>query len=106
MAGYPADVELVNEASKRAVTEILDILDALQSMNVGSNGETFGTEHMSREDRILMFEDDVRSGALDCLYTINPKFAERYVKAYNRDVRESPQMQPVPTRDLMNGEVV
>lgn len=89
---YPVDVEIIHEASERASREILDILEALQDRNVGTGGYTFGTEHMSREDRILMFEDDVRSGALDCLYTINAKFAEQYVKAYNRDVAASPQM--------------
>jgi len=88
----PLDWSLIREAQKRAEIEIIETIKALVEINVGSNGETFGTEHMSREDRILAFQDDWESGAVECLYTINPEFAERYIRAYQRDMEAMPVM--------------
>ncbi len=90
----PVDVELANEAVERAVQEILGILTELQDRNVSANGDTFGTDHMTREDRILAFLDDVKSGALDHLKVLNEKAYIAYVRQYTQDVKASPQLQP------------
>ena len=88
----PLDWELIQEAEKRAEREILDEIAVLTSRLVGSNGETFGTEHMSREDRMLAFVDDWNSGAVQNLYVIKPEFAAAYVRQYQKDIATSPVM--------------
>lgn len=88
----PLAWEMLQEAEKRAEREVMDTIEALTSINVGPNGETFGTEHMSREDRILAFLDDWNSGAVQCLYTIKPEYADSYIRSYQRDVAESAVM--------------
>ncbi len=98
----PLDAELVQEAMERAQQEILDEMAELLALNVGPNGETFGTEHMTREDRILAFLTDAQSGAVDALFTINPKFGEQYVKAYQRDLRAMPTLQANPDRTIQD----
>lgn len=90
----PSDVEILNESTDRAVQDILGLLAELQRRSLGTDGYTFGTEHMSREDRILMFLDDVRSGALDHLKVLNEKFYIAYLRQNKADVAASPQMQP------------
>lgn len=88
----PLDVELVAEAEQRAEAEVLELIKALQERNVGPGGETFGTQHMSREDRILAFLDDAASGALDHLKVLNERAYIEYVRQYNRDIAATPQM--------------
>ena len=88
----PLDWEMLKESMERAQREVLDTVAELTRINVGTNGETFGMEHMSREDRFLAFVDDWESGAVQCLYTIKPEFAERYIRSYQEDIRESPVM--------------
>ena len=87
------DWDLVQEAQKRAVIEIMDTVQALTDLNVGPRGETFGTEHMEIGDRILAFIDDVQSGALQMLTAINEDFAMRYVREFLQDVGSSPDYQ-------------
>lgn len=94
----PTDVAILEEATDRAVQDILGLLEELQKRSLGTDGYTFGTEHMSREDRILMFLDDARSGALDHLKTLNPKAYVAYLQQYRDDVAASPQMQPTGAR--------
>lgn len=94
MPELPLDVSLVAEAQKRAEREVLELIETLQDRNVSPNGDTFGTMHMSREDRILMFQDDARSGALDHLQVLNPDAYADYLQQYQRDVAASPQMRP------------
>lgn len=94
----PLDVELVQESQRRAQLEIIDTIRALYELNVGPNGETFGSQHMSREDRILAFLEDARSGALDNLFVIKREFGEAYVKQYREDVSSSPVLR-VPGHD-------
>jgi hypothetical protein len=97
----PLSWELIQEAEKRAEREVMDTIEALTAINVGSNGETFGTEHMSREDRMLAFIDDWNSGAVQCLHTIKPEFAEQYVRQYQRDVAAGPVMRAPNMVDVM-----
>lgn len=99
----PLDVEIVQEAQRRASQEIIDTITALYALNTGSNGETFGTQTMSREDRILAFLDDARSGALDSLGAINEKFQQQYIHQYERDVAASPVLRAPDQERLSAG---
>ena len=92
----PIDVDIVNEAAKRATAEVLDYLTILVPMNLGPQGQTYGTKTMSREDRVLAFMEDAQSGALDFLFTVNEQFAKDYVDQFNRDVMASPVMRSDP----------
>lgn len=97
----PLDWQLLQEAERRALQEILDTVQTLTEINVGPNGETFGSTQMSREDRILMFLEDARSGAVDALGTINPKFQMAYIRQYQRDVRNSPVLR-MPDQEVLS----
>lgn len=99
----PLDVDIIEEAEKRAEAEIIELIRTLYELNTGSQGETFGTRTMSREDRILAFLDDARSGALDSLGIINKKFQEQYIAAYRRDVAAGPVMRPASQEQLTVG---
>lgn len=94
----PLDVALTEEAMERAADEIIETIKALRSLNVGPGGETFGTQHMSREDRMLAFMEDAQSGALDTLGVLNPEAARKYVAQYRRDVAASPVMNETASR--------
>lgn len=90
------DVELVNEAAKRAEREVLDFLSVLVPLNLGSQGQTYGTRTMTREDRVLAFMEDAQSGALDMLNTVNARFYKDYLRGFVRDVMASPVMRADP----------
>ncbi len=94
----PVDVELAHEAKDRAVNEIIGIITELTKRNMGTDGYTFGTEHMSREDRMLMFLDDAKSGALDHLKVLNEKAYIAYLRQFNSDLKASAPMQPQGVR--------
>lgn len=99
----PLDVEIIREAEKRAEAEIIELIQTLYELNTGTNGETFGTQVMSREDRILAFLDDARSGALDSLKVINERFYEQYIAQYRQDVAASPVLRPTAQERLGAG---
>lgn len=92
----PVSVELANEAAERAVREIADYQTIVTELNLGSQGQTYGTKTMSREDRILAFMEDAQSGALDFLKTVNETFYREYVRSFVRDVMASPVMRSNP----------
>lgn len=92
----PSDVEIVNEAARRAQVEVLDFLSVLVPMNLGPQGQTYGTKTMSREDRILAFMEDAQSGALDFFKTVNERFYKDYVRGFVHDVMSSPVMRADP----------
>ncbi len=92
----PLDVELVNDAAKLAQMAVIDFLKELVPLNLGSQGQTYGTKTMSREDRILAFIEDAQSGALDFLKTVNERFYKEYVAGFVRDVMHSPVMRSNP----------
>lgn len=99
----PLDVEIVQEAQRRAAQEIIDTIEALYELNTGTNGETFGTQSMSREDRILAFLDDAHSGALDNLGVIKKQFQEQYIAQYRHDVAASPVLREPKQERLSAG---
>lgn len=92
----PVSVELANEAAERAVREIADYQTIVTDLNLGPQGQTYGTKTMSREDRILAFMEDAQSGALDFLKTVNERFYRDYVKGFVSDVMHSPVMRSDP----------
>lgn len=86
----PVDVALAQDAADGAVKVLMELQRSLVPLNLGPGGYSYDSKHMTREDRILMFMDDVRSGALDHLKVINAEFYQDYVDQYNRDVAASP----------------
>ncbi len=86
----PIDVELVAEAQERASREVVELLKRLVTINTGSGGATFGMRQMPRGDRILAFEEDAESGALEMLFTVNEKFGREYVEQFMDDMRATP----------------
>lgn len=92
----PVSVELANEAAERAVREIADYQTIVTELNLGSQGQSYGTKTMSREDRILAFMVDAKDGALDFLKLVNEQFYRDYVHQFVRDVLASPIMRGTP----------
>ena len=96
----PLDWSMVQEAQRRAQMEILDEIKTLTELNVGSQGETFGTQHMTIADRILAFIDDREMGVHDrvvngilvpgTLRTVNPEVEDRMQREFLEDVQSSP----------------
>ncbi len=97
----PPDVALVNEAGVRTKRQVLDLLSVLVPLNLGAQGQTYGTDTMPREDRILAFMQDAKSGALDFFFTVNQQAAEDYVRAFVKDVLASPVMRAGPAGQLV-----
>ena len=82
----PADVAIANEAADRARVELMGIFKDLIPRNLGSGGESYGMVPMDRGERILQFEEDARSGALDILKVQSPDIYWDYVQEYISDV--------------------
>ena len=65
----------------------------------------FGDREISRGQRILRFQMDSLSGAVDILRMQSPRIYEDYVRQYLRDIKESPITQPAPIQPPMIGGV-
>jgi len=92
------NVELWNEIREQAFSRTLDLATEMIEASLGPDGEAYGDRSISRGNRILRFQMDAQSGALDILKVQSPRIYEDYVKQYLRDINESPLVQPAQTQ--------
>lgn len=102
------NVELWNEIREQAFERTLDLATELIGASLGEDGEAYGDRPLSRGNRILRFQMDAQSGALDILKVQSPRIYEDYVKQYLRDISETPLVKPAPVQrpspfDMMGG---
>ena len=98
MQGYGSavDPDIVNEAMARAEDELMELYAALIPRNVAPDGMSYGTQPMSRGERIEAFLMRVESGALDILLAISPPVFQRYVDEFLEDVSKTPMYAQTP----------
>lgn len=82
----PSDIELTEEAAKRAKLQLMELFRELLPRNLGSGGESYGMVLMERGERILQFEEDARNGTLDIMQVQSPELYWEYVQEYIKDV--------------------
>lgn len=106
----PIDVELMQEAGKRARLEAKEQLaPELIARNIGPEGQTYGTQLMSRADRILEFLEDRERGVHDrwvngvfvqgTLRVVNPDDEDAAQKQFEEDIAHSPLFGHTQTDD-------
>ena len=106
----PVDVDLTREAAKRAKLEITqNLVPALIGRNIGPEGQTYGTQMVERDDRILMFMEDRQMGVHDrvvqgvlvpgTLRTVNPELEDEMQRDFIDDVNHSPMFSYTQTAD-------
>lgn len=104
------NLELWNEIREQAFQRTLDLSMELINASLGPDGEAYGDRQIDRGQRILRFQMDALSGALDILKMQSPAIYEDYVNQYVRDINESPlvkkfprQQQPMPLSGMIGG---
>lgn len=81
------EVELLREAGQLAKRQLLDLAEAMYGVVMGSDGETFGDQQMSRSDRILRIVMAARDGTLDVLAAQSPRIYLLSMRQYVRDIQ-------------------
>lgn len=92
------NIELWNEIREQAFTRCLDLSRELIDASLSEDGMAYGDREVSRGQRILRFQMDALSGAIDILKVQSPRIYEDYVNQYLRDIKNSPLVQPAPTQ--------
>jgi hypothetical protein len=87
------NIELWNEIRDQAFTRCLDLSRELIDASLTEDGMAFGDREISRGQRILRFQMDAASGAVDILRYQSPSIYEDYVNQYLRDIKDSPLIQ-------------
>ena len=87
------NIELWNEIREQALQKCLDMARELIDSSLSPEGMAFGDTELTRGQRILRFQMDAASGALDILMFQSPRIYEDYVNQYLRDIKESPLVQ-------------
>lgn len=106
----PIDVDLTQEAGKRAKAELKDWLaPELIARNIGPEGQTYGSSLVDRADRILMFIEDRENGVHDrwvngvfvqgTLRVVNPDLEDEMQKQFEEDIAHSPLFGHTQTDD-------
>jgi hypothetical protein len=87
------NIELWNEVRDQAFERCMELSRELIETSLSPEGMAFGDKEMTRGQRILRFQMDAASGALDVLKYQSPRIYEDYVDQYLRDVKDSPLVQ-------------
>lgn len=87
------NIELWDEIRDQAFQKCLDLSRELIEASLSPEGMAFGDKELSRGQRILRFQMDALSGAVDILKVQSPRIYEDYVRQYLRDINESPLVQ-------------
>lgn len=90
------NVELWNDIRDQAMQRCMDLSRELIDASLSEDGMAFGDRPVTRGQRILRFQMDALSGALDILKVQSPRIYEDYVNQYLRDIAQSPLAQPAP----------
>ena len=92
------NVELWDEIKEQAYQKCLDLSRELIEASLTPDGMAYGDRELPRGQRILRFQMDALSGALDILKMQSPRIYEDYVRQYLRDIADSPLVQPAPVQ--------
>ena len=87
------NVELWNEIRDQAMQKCLDLSRELIEASLTPDGMAYGDQEISRGQRILRFQMDAASGAIDILRYQSPRIYEDYVNQYLKDIQDSPLVQ-------------
>lgn len=98
------NVELWDEIRDQAMQKCLDLSRELIDASLTPDGMAYGDREISRGQRILRFQMDAASGAIDILRYQSPRIYEDYVNQYLRDIQDSPLVQRI-MQQPMGGEL-
>jgi len=87
------NVELWDEIRDQAMQKCLDLSRELIEASLTPDGMAYGDQEISRGQRILRFQMDAASGAIDILRYQSPRIYEDYVNQYLKDIQDSPLVQ-------------
>lgn len=97
------NIELWNEIREQAFERCMELSRELIDASLSPEGMAFGDKQMTKGQRILRFQMDAASGALDVLKYQSPRIYEDYVDQYLRDVQDSVLVQKLMQPPAIGG---